>query len=80
MKSIVEIDESTIRSTTKCDKGFQCLHGETEQLCEVEYCVQDKVCFVKCLNIKRCSYRIHFGHSFVCNCPVRKEIFKRYKY
>ena len=75
---IVKIDESTLRSTTECDKGMQCLHGANRPLCEVDYSVMDEVFFVHCLNNKRCSYRINFGYNLMCTCPIRKEIFKRY--
>ncbi len=77
---IVNIDESTVKSTTNCDKGMQCVHGVKEPLCKVDYCVMEKVFFVKCLNNKRCSYKISFGNSLMCTCPIRKEIFKRYNY
>jgi len=77
---ILKIDESTVKSTTDCDKGMQCLYGVNKPLCEVDYCVMGEVFFINCLNNKRCSYRMHFGHSLMCTCPVRKAIFKRYNY
>jgi hypothetical protein len=77
---IVGIDESTIKSTTDCEKGMQCLNGVKEPLCEVAYSVMDEAFFVHCLNNKRCSYRISFGYKLLCTCPIRKEIFKRYNY
>jgi hypothetical protein len=77
----IKVDESTIKSTTECEKGFACLNGDKNLICKVEFSVRDKtVVFVKCLNTEPCSYQMSFGYSFVCNCPVRKEIFKRYKY
>jgi len=77
---IVKIYDSTVKSTTNCNKGMQCLHGVKKPLCEVDYCVMDKVFFINCLNNKQCSYQINFGYKLMCSCPVRKEIFKRYNY
>jgi hypothetical protein len=77
---IVKIDESTVKSTTNCSKGMPCLDGVKKTLCEVDECVSDEVFFVKCLNNKLCSYRINFGYDLMCTCPIRKEIYKRYKY
>jgi hypothetical protein len=77
---IVKIDESTVKRTTNCDKGMPCLHGVSKPLCDVDSYIMDEVCFIHCLNNKRCSYLIPFGYSFMCTCPIRKEIFKRYHY
>jgi hypothetical protein len=74
------VDESTIKSTTECGKGFACLDGDKNLLCKVEFSVRDETVFVRCLNIEHCFYRMIFGYLFVCNCPVRKEIYKRYQY
>jgi len=67
---MVEIDESTVKSTTNCNKGMPCLYGVKESLCEVEYCVMDKVYFVNCLSDKRCHYRLSFGNKLLCTCPI----------
>jgi hypothetical protein len=77
---IVAIDESTVKSTTNCDKGMTCLDGVKESICEDDYYVTDKVFFVNCLNNKLCNYRVHFGNKLLCTCPIRKEIFRRYNY
>lgn len=77
---IININESTIRSTTSCDRDMQCLQDVNKPLCDVDYCVMDEVFFVNCLTNKRCGYRFNFGYNLICTCPVRKEIFKRYHY
>jgi len=77
---VLKIDDSTIKSTTNCEKGMQCLHGVTEKLCKVNNSVMNEVFFVSCLNKQKCSYRISFGYKFMCTCPIRKEIFRRYHY
>ena len=63
--------------TTACDKQHQCLAGEGAH-CRVEKCVGNEIHFVKCLQSHYCKYVIDFGDSYLCSCPVRKEIFNKY--
>lgn len=74
----IEIDESTMRAATGCTKEISCLDPSRTTLCQVKHCVQNKVHFVECLDVDYCCYKMSFGSGFVCNCPVRKEIFNRY--
>ncbi|MCX9081971.1 MAG: hypothetical protein OIN83_07220 [Candidatus Methanoperedens sp.] len=75
-KTILKINEEILKNTLKCKKGFSCLSGMS--LCQVELNVGDKIHFVKCKSNEPCNYRVSFGYSFVCICPVRKELFNRY--
>jgi len=77
-KTDIQINEEYLKNTTKCKKDFSCLSGKRKDLCKVELNVEDKIHFVKCMSREPCSYRISFGYSFVCLCPVRKELFNRY--
>ncbi len=74
----IEIPDDVIKLATKCTKNFSCLYGDTERLCKVEYCVSDTVHFIKCLE-PTCSYKVAFGSGDFCTCPIRKEIYNRYK-
>ena len=78
-KMDIIIDEETIEKTTNCDKNFNCLSNELHVYCPVKRCVDGKVHFIKCLEGNSCTYMLRFGDSYMCTCPVRKEIFKRYK-
>ncbi len=75
----IQISEDTIKKTTKCQKSFSCLSGERKDLCEVESCVNDEIHFLKCMYNSLCRYRVPFGYSSVCTCPVRKELYNRYR-
>ncbi len=77
LKTDIQISE-TIKNATKCRKGFSCLNGNRENMCKVELNIGDKIHFVKCIDDKPCDHRVPFGYSFVCLCPVRKELFNRY--
>ena len=74
----IRISEDTIKNAGKCRKGHSCLSGQRDDLCKVELNVDDKIHFVKCMSNESCAYRISFGYSYVCLCPVRKELFNRY--
>ena len=67
------------QATTDCEKGVSCLEGKRKDLCEVESCIGQKVHFIKRLNEGNCSYQHSFGEQNFCSCPIRKEIFNKYK-
>lgn len=74
----IRVDDNIIKETTKCRKIFSCLSGEAPS-CSVELSIENKIHFIKCVSNESCSYRVPFGYSHVCNCPVRKELYNRYK-
>ena len=77
-KNDLKVDDDVIKNTNRCKKDHSCLSDLTD-LCKVEMCIADKIHFIKCMNERACNYRITFGYSFVCTCPVRKELYNKYK-
>ena len=75
----IEIDEETIKNTTECEENFSCLKSDDHKLCEIEFTVSNRVHFIKCNSELPCKYQHPFGDVFFCSCPVRKEIFNKYK-
>ena len=73
------ISEDALKNTTRCEKEFSCLSGDSECLCKVEYCVDDSVLFVGGRVNSTCRYQMSFGDRIICSCPIRKEIYKRWK-
>lgn len=73
----IKIDDDIIQKTTKCRKNFSCLSGETP-LCKVDECMGGAI-FIKCKEQNPCEYRAYFGYSQICCCPIRKELYHRYK-
>jgi len=73
-----KIEKRIVDEAVKCEKEFQCLSGDEECLCPVEDEIEGNILFVQSLNVS-CPYRISFGYSFICTCPVRKYLFIRYK-
>ncbi len=76
-KTAIKINEEILKNTTRCKKDYSCLSGE-RSLCMIELSVDGKIHFIRCVNNEPCSYRVPFGYSFVCTCPVRKELHNRY--
>jgi hypothetical protein len=73
----IEVSEDAIKKTTKCRKNISCLSGK--EICKVELCIDNKIHFIKCVDNNPCSYKVPFGYSYVCLCPVRKELYNSYK-
>jgi len=75
----IKVSDRVREAAEKCKKGFACLKKGKDDICAVADCVNDQILFVKCLNDKYCSYQQPFGNEFICNCPVRKELFDKYR-
>lgn len=75
----MEIDEKTVSETNRCPSNLDCLNNSKHVFCKVEYCCDNEVHFIKCVNNQDCNYKSSFGYSTLCNCPIRKEIFKKYE-
>jgi len=75
-----KVSNKSILDATKCRGSFSCLNGMRDCLCDIDDCSDGKIHFVKPMNFNaNCEYRIPFGHSQTCNCPVRKEIYNEYR-
>jgi hypothetical protein len=74
-----KVDDSIIKKTIQCEKNYSCLSEDREELCKVTHIVEDEVYFIECRDIESCSNRLPFGYVFMCTCPVRKAIYKKYK-
>lgn len=80
-EKIMEIDNKILKETAYCRRNFECLKAHTEFFKingKVERCLDGKVHIVKCNQII-CHYKMSFGKYIICNCPTRKEIYKRQK-
>ena len=71
------VSKITVCNSDKCQKEFSCLEGDNP-LCPVESLINEKVLFVKCISKGHCSYRRSYGDGYICFCPTRREIFKKY--
>lgn len=63
-----------IIQTTKCEKQFACLTNEINICCKVVKCIGKSVCFIDDEAKNDCNYKICYGDSMICSCPVRIEL------
>jgi hypothetical protein len=75
----IELPDDITRKASKCEKNFRCLSGESDKLCRVLCFIKEDIYFVKCMDDPDCLYMESFEKTRLCNCPVRKEIYKKYK-
>ena len=76
----IKISEDIVNNTTECTKDFSCLNPDAQRdICKILACLKNNLYFIKCLNEDYCSYRMSFGADFLCMCPVRKDIYNRYR-
>lgn len=80
-KPIFYIDKKIVNMTHKCNKNNSCMiNGHLcSAVCEVEAKNDMKCIILECKTNEKCSYKIQSeDHKYICTCPVRYEIFKKY--
>ena len=75
----VKVSDLIVKATTQCKKGFACLSGKVECMCGVESASKDYTVVIKPQFKSPCKYRDSRGETHYCLCPVRNDIYKRYK-
>jgi hypothetical protein len=73
----IQIGQDVIEKTTECDKNFSCLCGDKKDFCEIEN-PAESVFFVEKPKKDTCQYRQPLARFYLCTCPTRQEIYKRY--
>ena len=81
MTMALEISEDILKNTTQCMDNFSCLNIGKGCLCSAEDYAGGNQIFVKGDSPSRtsCDYCLPFEYSFICNCPTRNEIYRRYR-
>ena len=74
----LEIDDEIIQKTKKCPHTFACLSEEKFPLCSVKRPVNGGSVFVITADYNQCPYKMSFGYSYICYCPVRYTIYHSY--
>ncbi|MBI5674488.1 MAG: hypothetical protein HZC48_01505 [Nitrospirae bacterium] len=77
----IEISEDLTVQAVKCATSLGCIKDKDYELCRVVRSANGGgVIFIECKETKHCNYKNPFGYSLsFCSCPVRKEIYKKYK-
>lgn len=77
----MEIETVISKKANHCESDFESLAKNSSCTCldlKPTRCVDRKILFIKCTNCL-CKYHLVFGQATVCNCPIRVEIFNKYK-
>jgi hypothetical protein len=75
----VKVSDVIVKATTRCKKGFACLSGKVECMCGVESTSEDHTVVIKPKYTTPCQYRNSREGMHLCLCPVRNDIYRRYK-
>lgn len=75
----IKVNEHIIAATVKCNKKYRCLNGDKSCLCEVDHANANRTVQIKTKAANGCQYILKMGSSVYCLCPVRNEIYNRYK-
>lgn len=73
----MEIDKETLENACFCTKNKSCL-DDLKEACPVVADITDELIFVSKKRSAECGYYVNFGYGGFCNCPVRKEIRRKY--
>ncbi len=74
-----EIEPEIIENTTQCRWDLQFLNEYGKPFCSVEDVVAEDVLFIKCKAGIICNYTMPHGERNICLCPIRKELYRKYK-
>ena len=74
----LHVSDELLKAATCCRKGFSCL-DDSKHMCKVETCINGTFFFVKCKDDGYCPYKTSVGMDYCCNCPVRKELYNKFK-
>jgi|COG998Drversion2_1049125.scaffolds.fasta_scaffold470610_1 hypothetical protein len=75
----IKVSELIIKATTKCKKGFSCLSDKTDCMCKAISSSPDHTVVIKPSSSDPCNYHRTLGNAHYCLCPVRNDIYNRYK-
>ena len=74
-----KVSEKAQGKTTQCCCSFSCLDSATKKTCEILDVTAGDLIFIKGPGMTNCKYCHTYGDSYFCSCPVRKEIFVKYR-
>jgi len=75
----IEVPDAVKLETNRCTRYFACLStgGSSDQAkCKIDYSDGKNVLFIASYDEQfSCKYRIHFGYSQICTCPVHYYLY-----
>jgi hypothetical protein len=77
-KNDMEISKEAIERANLCSKNKACLRENGENCPVVSEIASGPIIVIK-KKAEPCYYYTHFGYNGFCKCPVRKEVYRKYK-
>jgi hypothetical protein len=76
-----QIGDEIKKQTTRCLYDFECLTNENWETCSIDrYYPENGLGITNKCQKSDCRYSMPFGLTYnFCHCPVRCEIYQRYK-
>ena len=71
------IPQEVVQEAKKCTKGHACLTDNAYNLCGIRITAENHARMV-CGKESDCPYSSRLGDKFVCTCPVRHAIYRKY--
>lgn len=86
-KKAFRVSKDARKQATKCKCNFRCIAdkdnpecGKGQPMCPVLGTMSHEDLYVLSSGTSDCPYLKKFGYDhYVCSCPVRNEIYKRYR-
>jgi len=67
------VPENVLLASLKCTDNYSCLEPHRngdKPICTVDYAFGENLMFIEALNPEHCPYRISFGQTHICSCPL----------
>lgn len=74
-----DVSPDILQKSGECPHSHRCLSTPENTVCKAEYLLADQNLFVKEKESRKCNKFLSYGIAGICRCPVRVELFKRYK-
>lgn len=73
------INDETKLAAHRCNFKYSCLLNSNWKPCKVIGVFDNEEYFVFCENEVKCNFQSDYEERVLCTCPVRKEIYDKYK-
>jgi hypothetical protein len=73
-----EVLAEIVAQAAECPRSFACLKGNGHTCCPVTEVIGREVHFIEPNTRVHCPYRLEFGGGSICQCPIRKDLYRRY--
>ncbi|OGX11114.1 MAG: hypothetical protein A2351_07995 [Omnitrophica bacterium RIFOXYB12_FULL_50_7] len=73
-----KISPAIIDSASECLNHLSCLSG-SGTMCKIKKQADNRVMFVRKHGHQNCPFAIPLGADCICTCPVRVEIYRKYR-